>query len=115
MTRVNIGTAEKLPARVRLVATGTSGHGSVPRLDNALIHLARRGREGGPLGNADAAERHHAHLLREAGDASARRSAPPSTGRFSIHASAAGAAAATCASTSRASTRCCARRSCRRC
>ena len=37
---VNIGTAEKLPARARLVATGTSGHGSVPRLDNALIHLS---------------------------------------------------------------------------
>jgi acetylornithine deacetylase/succinyl-diaminopimelate desuccinylase-like protein len=36
---VTIGTAEKVPARVRLVATGTSGHGSVPRLDNALIHL----------------------------------------------------------------------------
>src|SRR5215510_1446987 len=39
VTRVNIGTAEKLPARVRLVATGTAGHGSVPRLDNALVHL----------------------------------------------------------------------------
>jgi acetylornithine deacetylase/succinyl-diaminopimelate desuccinylase-like protein len=36
---VNIGTAEKVPARVRLVATGTAGHGSVPRLDNPLIHL----------------------------------------------------------------------------
>ena len=36
---VNIGTAEKLPARARLIATGTAGHGSVPRLDNALIHL----------------------------------------------------------------------------
>lgn len=36
---VNIGTAEKVPARARLVANGTSGHGSVPRLDNALIHL----------------------------------------------------------------------------
>ena len=36
---VSIGTAEKLPARVRLVATGTSGHGSVPRSDNPLIHL----------------------------------------------------------------------------
>jgi acetylornithine deacetylase/succinyl-diaminopimelate desuccinylase-like protein len=36
---INVGTAEKLPARVRLVATGSSGHGSVPRLDNALIHL----------------------------------------------------------------------------
>ena len=38
-SRVNIGTAEKVPARARLVATGTAGHGSVPRLDNALIHL----------------------------------------------------------------------------
>jgi acetylornithine deacetylase/succinyl-diaminopimelate desuccinylase-like protein len=37
---VHIGTAEKVPARVRLVANGTSGHGSVPRLDNALIHLS---------------------------------------------------------------------------
>jgi acetylornithine deacetylase/succinyl-diaminopimelate desuccinylase-like protein len=37
--RANVGTAEKVPARVRLVANGTSGHGSVPRLDNALIHL----------------------------------------------------------------------------
>jgi acetylornithine deacetylase/succinyl-diaminopimelate desuccinylase-like protein len=36
---MNLGTAEKVPARVRLVANGTSGHGSVPRLDNALIHL----------------------------------------------------------------------------
>jgi acetylornithine deacetylase/succinyl-diaminopimelate desuccinylase-like protein len=39
VTRVNIGTAEKLPARARLVATGTAGHGSIPRMDNALIHL----------------------------------------------------------------------------
>jgi acetylornithine deacetylase/succinyl-diaminopimelate desuccinylase-like protein len=39
VTRVSIGTAEKLPARARLVATGTAGHGSVPRTDNALIHL----------------------------------------------------------------------------
>ncbi len=37
--RASIGTAEKVPARVRLVANGTSGHGSVPRMDNALIHL----------------------------------------------------------------------------
>jgi acetylornithine deacetylase/succinyl-diaminopimelate desuccinylase-like protein len=40
VTRVNIGTAEKLPARVRLVATGTAGHGSAPRMDNALVHLS---------------------------------------------------------------------------
>lgn len=36
---VSLGTAEKVPARVRLVARGTSGHGSVPRLDNPLLHL----------------------------------------------------------------------------
>lgn len=40
VVRMDIGTAEKVPARVRLVATGTSGHGSVPRMDNALLHLA---------------------------------------------------------------------------
>ena len=38
---VEISTSEKVPRRVRLVATGTSGHGSVPRLDNAVTHLAR--------------------------------------------------------------------------
>ena len=39
VVRMDISAAEKVPARVRLVATGTSGHGSVPRPDNALIHL----------------------------------------------------------------------------
>jgi acetylornithine deacetylase/succinyl-diaminopimelate desuccinylase-like protein len=40
VTEVNIGTTEKVPKRARLVATGTSGHGSVPRVDNAVVHLA---------------------------------------------------------------------------
>jgi acetylornithine deacetylase/succinyl-diaminopimelate desuccinylase-like protein len=40
VTMLNIGTTEKVPRRARLVATGTSGHGSVPRLDNAVTHLA---------------------------------------------------------------------------
>jgi acetylornithine deacetylase/succinyl-diaminopimelate desuccinylase-like protein len=39
VTTMNFSTAEKLPARVRLVSNGTSGHGSVPRLDNAITHL----------------------------------------------------------------------------
>ena len=39
VTTVQIATTEKAPRRVRLVANGTSGHGSVPRLDNALVHL----------------------------------------------------------------------------
>lgn len=33
-------TTEKVPRRARLVANGTSGHGSVPRVDNALVHLS---------------------------------------------------------------------------
>ncbi len=39
VTTVLVATTEKAPRRVRLVAKGTSGHGSVPRLDNALTHL----------------------------------------------------------------------------
>ena len=38
---VAITTTEKFPMRVRLVAHGTAGHGSVPRLDNAVTALAR--------------------------------------------------------------------------
>ncbi len=37
---MNIQTTEKTPRRVRLVVNGTSGHGSVPRRDNALVHLS---------------------------------------------------------------------------
>lgn len=39
-TVVQVTTSEKVPRRVRLVASGTSGHGSIPRLDNAVTHLA---------------------------------------------------------------------------
>jgi acetylornithine deacetylase/succinyl-diaminopimelate desuccinylase-like protein len=38
--RVQITTSEKVPRRIRLIARGTSGHGSIPRLDNAVTHLA---------------------------------------------------------------------------
>ena len=38
---VAIATTEKFPMRVRLVAHGTAGHGSVPRLDNPVSALAR--------------------------------------------------------------------------
>jgi len=37
---IGVSTAEKLPRGAQLVASGTSGHGSVPRVDNAVIHLA---------------------------------------------------------------------------
>jgi acetylornithine deacetylase/succinyl-diaminopimelate desuccinylase-like protein len=38
---VTIATTEKFPMRVTLVARGTAGHGSIPRLDNAVAALAR--------------------------------------------------------------------------
>jgi acetylornithine deacetylase/succinyl-diaminopimelate desuccinylase-like protein len=37
---IGVSTAEKLPRGARLEAAGTSGHGSIPRVDNAVIHLA---------------------------------------------------------------------------
>ncbi len=37
---VHIATTEKVGRGVRLVARGTSGHGSVPRPDNAVVRLA---------------------------------------------------------------------------
>jgi acetylornithine deacetylase/succinyl-diaminopimelate desuccinylase-like protein len=37
---MGVSTAEKLPRGLRLEATGSSGHGSVPRVDNAVTHLA---------------------------------------------------------------------------
>ncbi len=36
---MGVSTAEKLPRGVLLEATGSSGHGSVPRVDNAVTHL----------------------------------------------------------------------------
>jgi acetylornithine deacetylase/succinyl-diaminopimelate desuccinylase-like protein len=40
VSTVQVTTTEKIPRRVRLVANGTSGHGSIPRLDNAVTHLS---------------------------------------------------------------------------
>lgn len=40
VTLVTVATAEKLPRRARLVVNGTSGHGSVPRVDNPLVRLS---------------------------------------------------------------------------
>jgi acetylornithine deacetylase/succinyl-diaminopimelate desuccinylase-like protein len=36
-----VQTAEKIPSRVTLTAHGTAGHGSLPRPDNPVVHLAR--------------------------------------------------------------------------
>ena len=40
VTAVSIQTTEKVPRGVRLVVNGTSGHASIPRVDNALVHLS---------------------------------------------------------------------------
>ena len=40
VTMVEVTTTEKLPRRVRLVVNGTSGHASIPRLDNAVVRLS---------------------------------------------------------------------------
>ncbi|HSG64476.1 MAG TPA: M20/M25/M40 family metallo-hydrolase [Gammaproteobacteria bacterium] len=37
---MSIATTEKFPMRIRLLARGTAGHGSVPRIDNAVGALA---------------------------------------------------------------------------
>jgi acetylornithine deacetylase/succinyl-diaminopimelate desuccinylase-like protein len=37
---MGVSTTEKVPRGLRLVARGSSGHGSTPRLDNAVVHLA---------------------------------------------------------------------------
>jgi acetylornithine deacetylase/succinyl-diaminopimelate desuccinylase-like protein len=40
VTAMTVSTTEKLPRQIRLVVNGTSGHGSIPRTDNALVHLS---------------------------------------------------------------------------
>jgi len=37
---VGIQASEKVPVNVSVIATGTSGHGSMPRADNPVVHLA---------------------------------------------------------------------------
>jgi acetylornithine deacetylase/succinyl-diaminopimelate desuccinylase-like protein len=37
---VGVATTEKVPRAIFLTAKGTSGHGSRPRLDNSIVHLA---------------------------------------------------------------------------
>jgi acetylornithine deacetylase/succinyl-diaminopimelate desuccinylase-like protein len=37
---MGVSTTEKVPRGLKLVAHGSSGHGSMPRMDNAVVHLA---------------------------------------------------------------------------
>ena len=38
--QANIGTTEKEPRPIEVIARGSAGHGSVPRLDNAIVRLS---------------------------------------------------------------------------
>jgi acetylornithine deacetylase/succinyl-diaminopimelate desuccinylase-like protein len=41
-TRIfEVQTAEKIPMRIVITAKGTAGHGSLPRVDNPVLHLSR--------------------------------------------------------------------------
>jgi len=35
-----VATTEKIPRAIELTATGTAGHGSIPLMDNAILHLS---------------------------------------------------------------------------
>jgi acetylornithine deacetylase/succinyl-diaminopimelate desuccinylase-like protein len=37
---IGVATTEKVSRGIRLIARGTSGHGSMPRVDNPIVHLA---------------------------------------------------------------------------
>ena len=37
----NVQTTEKIPTRIRLAVHGSAGHGSLPRPDNPVVHLAQ--------------------------------------------------------------------------
>jgi len=50
-----VSPTEKVPRTIVLRATGTSGHGSRPRLDNAIVHLAAAVAKFGTLAAAHAA------------------------------------------------------------
>ena len=82
---VQIGDRREGAARgSRLVATGTSGHGSVPRLDNARRAPRGRGRQGRHVGDADAPQRDHARPTSRSWRRSARRPRRRATARCSI-------------------------------
>lgn len=37
---LGVSSTEKVPRAIHLIARGSSGHGSMPRLDNAIVHLS---------------------------------------------------------------------------
>ena len=64
---INVQVTEKISYAVIATARGTSGHGSVPLPDNAIAALSRALAPRARRATAGAAERHHARVLRRAG------------------------------------------------
>ncbi len=38
---IGVASSEKVPRGIKIVASGTSGHASIPKLDNPVVHLAQ--------------------------------------------------------------------------
>ena len=115
VTQATVGTTEKEPRPIQLIAHGTSGHGSVPLKDNAIARLssalAKIAAWVPPLQLSETTDR----LLQDAGDCRAagdgatvpRRAEHQSESRSRQPPSG-------CSRTSRSTGRCCTRRSSRR-
>lgn len=41
LVSMNVATTEKVPARAKLIASGTAGHGSIPLADNAIARVSK--------------------------------------------------------------------------
>jgi acetylornithine deacetylase/succinyl-diaminopimelate desuccinylase-like protein len=73
---VGIQTAEKVPINVTVIATGTSGHASQPRPDNAVVHLseaiAKIGAYQAPMKMTSVVERYFEQLTKVEDDDTAK-------------------------------------------
>ena len=63
---VGIQASEKVAYNVTVTATGSSGHGSLPKPDNAVVHLAAAVQKLGTYQVPGATQHHHAALFRAA-------------------------------------------------
>ena len=63
---VGIQASEKVAYNVTVTATGPSGHGSMPRPENAVVHLGRRRRKTRHVPGSRAAHHDHSALFRAA-------------------------------------------------
>ena len=112
--QANIGTTEKEPRPIEVIARGSAGHGSVPRTDNAVVRLVRRAGKDRRVGAAAADQRDDSRLLPHAVDAVAPDVAARYRDVLSPNPKVAAAAADGCSRTSRSTGPCSTRRWSRR-